>query len=75
MGYQQSLRGCQGGLMLNMDTAASAFLQEQAVLAFLTRSCQTSEQGLFHMDATLYRKAERAIKGIKARILCLCPVS
>ena len=65
MGYQQSLRGCQGGLMLNMDTAASAFLMEQPMLAFLLRSCQTHEPALYNMDATLYRKADRAIKNIK----------
>ena len=65
MGAQQSLRGCQGGLMLNMDTAASAFLMEQPVLQFLLRACAVAEQALYGMDNTVYRKADKAIKNIK----------
>lgn len=38
LGYQQSLRPCQAGLMLNIDTAATAFLEDQPMTQYLMRS-------------------------------------
>ena len=68
LGYQQSLRPCQGGLTLNVDTAASAFLSEQPVLDFLLRTMGCRDQSqLLRMDATFYRKANKAIQNVKVR--------
>ena len=39
LGYQQSLRPCESGLTLNVDLAATAFLQVQ-VRAWLHCKCQ-----------------------------------
>ena len=70
LGYQQSLRPCQGGLTLNVDTAASAFLSEQPVLDFLLRTMGCRDQSqLLRMDATFYRKANKAIQNVKVRAL------
>jgi len=42
LGYQQSLRPLHMGLSLNVDLAATAFLEEQPVVNFLVRSLQTT---------------------------------
>ena len=70
LGYQQSLRPCQGGLTLNMDTAASAFLAEQPVLDFLLRTLGCRDQSqLLRMDAAFYRKANKAIQSVKVLLV------
>lgn len=65
MGYNQSLRPCQAGLMLNVDTAATAFLAPQPLMNYLMGYLGVSEQGLSHMDQTTYRKANNAVKNLK----------
>ena len=70
LGYQQSLRGCQSGLTLNVDTAASAFLSEQPVLEFLLRTMRCRDQNqLYRMDQAFYRKANKAIQNVKVSLL------
>ena len=69
MGYQQSLRPAQAGLMLNIDTAATAFLEEQPLTQYLMRSLNKfNEQALMHMDQGTYRKAAKAVSGIRVGI-------
>ena len=56
--------------MLNIDTAATAFLEEQPLMAYLTRSLGLiNEQGLVKMNQTLYKKAAKAVSGIKVSSL------
>ena len=67
LGYQQSLRPCQGGLMLNIDTAATAFLEDQPMTQYLMRAIGVfNEAGLVNMNQILYKKAAKAVSGIKA---------
>ena len=42
LGYQQSLRPVHMGLSLNVDLAATAFLEEQPVVNFLARPLQST---------------------------------
>ena len=66
LGYQQSLRPTQGGLSLNLDTAATAFLEEQPLIQYLMRSLGLfNEQGLINITQDLFKKANRALSNIK----------
>ncbi|KAK9837636.1 hypothetical protein WJX74_001800 [Apatococcus lobatus] len=64
LGFRQSLRPSQGGLTLNVDIAATAFLKPSHVLDFLRDIA-----GIPSFDRELTpmatRKASRAIRGIK----------
>lgn len=66
LGFRQSLRPSQGGLTLNVDIAATAFLKPSHVLDFLRDIA-----GIPSFDRELTpmanRKASRAIRGIKVR--------
>ena len=54
--------------MLNIDTAATAFLEDQPVTQFLMRALgMFNEQGLVNMGQDTYRKAAKAMSGIKVR--------
>lgn len=69
LGFQQSLRPTQGGLKLNLDTAATAFLAEQPVTAYLMHAVGVhTEQGLANMTQASYRRANAAIRGIRVEV-------
>ena len=70
LGYTQSLRPTQSGLTLNMDMAATAFLEVQPVIDCLLRSVNfRSPEQFANASPQIIRKAARAIAGIKARLL------
>ncbi|KAK9869069.1 hypothetical protein WJX84_001880 [Apatococcus fuscideae] len=64
LGFRQSLRPCQGGLSLNVDIAATAFLKPSHALDYLR-----DVVGISGFDRELTpmanRKASRALRGIK----------
>jgi eukaryotic translation initiation factor 2C len=66
LGYQQSLRPSQGGLTLNMDMAATAFLEPRPVIDFLLRAVGLrSPQDFARLTPQQHRAASKAITGIK----------
>ncbi len=72
LGYTQSLRPTQSGLTLNMDMAATAFLEVQPVIDYLLRAINfRSPEQFANASPQIIRKAARAIAGIKARLLPL----
>ena len=55
--------------MLNIDTAATAFLEEQPLVQYLMRSIGVfNEQGLINMNQITYKKAAKSVNGIKVCI-------
>ncbi len=73
LGYQQSLRPSQGGLTLNVDLAATAFLQPQPVIDFLMRATGLrSPRDFNRLTPQQHRTASKAITGLKVTSL-LCP--
>ena len=70
LGYTQSLRPTQCGLTVNMDMAATAFLEVQPVIDFLMRAVGFRTPAQFAgAPPAVVRKAERVIKGLKARMM------
>ena len=71
LGYTQSLRPTQSGLTLNMDMAATAFLEVQPVVNFLLRAANFRSPAQFAgaPPPKAMRDATRAIAGLKARML------
>ena len=65
LGYNQSLRPAELGLTLNIDMAATAFLEVQPVLDFISRALNLRPQQLTSADPRTIKKASRAITGIK----------
>ncbi|KAK9827384.1 hypothetical protein WJX81_005044 [Elliptochloris bilobata] len=67
LGYQQSLRPCESGLTLNVDLAATAFLQVQPVHEYLARSAGLRDVREFSRGMTpmQHKKASKAIAGIR----------
>jgi len=63
LGYQQSLRPCQTGLMLNMDVAATAFIEPMDAIPFLAQSARASD--VQRMNAMQLRKAAHAVRGVQ----------
>ena len=63
LGYQQSLRPCQTGLMLNIDVAATAFIEPMDAIPFLANAARASD--VQHMNPMQLRKASHAIKGVQ----------
>ncbi|KAK9915065.1 hypothetical protein WJX75_004310 [Coccomyxa subellipsoidea] len=69
LGYQQSLRPSQGGLTLNMDMAATAFLEPRPVIDFLLRAVGLrSPQDFARLTPQQHRAASKAITGIKVEV-------
>jgi eukaryotic translation initiation factor 2C len=66
LGYQQSLRPTHAGLSLNVDIAATAFLEVQPVINFLARSAGLREARDFlrGISPVQLKKANKAIAGI-----------
>lgn len=69
LGYQQSLRPCQGGLSLNVDIAATAFLEVQPVIDYLARSAGLRETRDLSrgFNPQQFKRATKAIAGIIVR--------
>ena len=71
MGYQQSLRPCEGGLALNVDGSCTAFLEELPVPEFLARAA-----GVFNVEQLANagdlqkKKCSKAMVGIKVTSSC-----
>ncbi len=63
LGYQQSLRPCQTGLLLNMDVAATAFIEPMDAIPFLAQSARASD--VQRMTAMQLRKASHAVRGVQ----------
>ena len=68
MGHKQSLRPLEGGLMLNIDVAATAFLEPLPVLKFLCDVLRKPEAAITLDDRNELRKAQKAIVGLKASL-------
>ena len=68
LGYQQSLRPCQTGLMLNMDIAATAFLEPLDVIPFLNNALGRGADVTRGLNPMQLKKAARAIRGVQARV-------
>ena len=69
LGYQQSLRPSQGGLTLNVDMAATAFLEPQPVIEFLQRAVNLrSPRDFACLTPQQHRAASKAITGIKVTL-------
>ena len=64
LGYQQSLRSCQTGLMLNMDVAATAFIEAMDAIPFLANAARASD--VQRMNAMQLKKASHAVRGVQA---------
>lgn len=72
LGYQQSLRPSQGGLTLNVDLAATAFLEPQPVIDFLCRAVGLrSPKDFARLTPQQLRTASKAITGIRVRLYSL----
>ena len=67
LGYKQSLRPCENGLTLNIDVAATAFLSPDPVLKYLSNILRRPEESLTLDSREDLRKAEKAIRNLKAR--------
>ncbi len=66
LGYQQSLRPSQAGLTLNMDMAATAFLEPQPVVDYLLRAVgMRTPQDFARLTPQQHRTASKAITGIR----------
>ena len=66
LGYQQSLRPSHAGLTLNVDMAATAFLEPQMVIDFLQKAAGLrSPQEFAHLTPMQHRKATKAITGLR----------
>ena len=66
LGYQQSLRPSHAGLTLNVDMAATAFLEPQMVIDFLQKAVGLrSPQDFAHLNPMQHRKATKAITGLR----------
>ena len=69
LGYSQSLRPTLSGLTLNIDMAATAFLEVQPVTRYLqTKMGLNDPSYLGRLDARQLRIANKAIAGIKASL-------
>lgn len=68
MGYQQSLRPCEGGLALNVDGACTAFLEECPVPDFMAKAAGVFNiEQLAHIGDMQKKRCNKAMIGIKAR--------
>ena len=67
LGYNQSLRPTEVGLTLNIDMAATAFLEVQKLVDFICRALGIRPPQLASARPTqgLIKKASKAITGIK----------
>lgn len=73
LGYQQSLRPLHAGLTLNVDMAATAFLEPQMVIDFLQKAIGLrSPQEFAHLTPMQHRKATRAITGLRVSQNHIC---
>ncbi|CAL8468702.1 g8242 [Coccomyxa elongata] len=69
LGYQQSLRPSHAGLTLNVDMAATAFLEPQMVIDFLQKAVGLrSPQDFAHLNPMQHRKATKAITGLRIEV-------
>jgi len=64
LGYQQSLRPCQTGLLLNMDIAATAFIEPMDVIPFILNAVGRGAS-IDRLNPMQLKKAARAIKGVQ----------
>lgn len=74
LGYQQSLRPVEMGLSLNVDLAATAFLEARPVVEYLTKPARLRDVREFErgISPVQHKKATKAIMGIMVRSpLCL----
>ena len=68
LGYQQSLRPCQTGLMLNMDVAATAFIEPMDAVPFIADAARA--QDVQRMNPMQTKKANSAVRGVQVGINC-----
>ena len=68
LGFSQSLRPSQGGLTLNVDIAATAFLEPVPCLDYLCRNADLRDP-MMQLAPMARKKASKAFQGIK-----VCPV-
>jgi len=64
LGYQQSLRPCQTGLLLNMDIAATAFIEPMDVIPYILNAVGRGAS-IDRLNPMQLKKAARAIKGVQ----------
>ena len=75
MGYQQSLRPCEAGLALNVDSACTAFLEESPVLDFMVKAAGAfNVEQLGHCQEHQMRKISKALIGIKVSTMSPPPL-
>ena len=67
LGHTQALKACEGGLLLNVNPTASAFIQAAPVEKFIEDALRVGN--VAHMPDHLKRKAGKAIMGLK---VCHC---
>lgn len=65
LGYKQSLRPCENGLTLNVDTAATAFLAPVPVLQQLSNALRKREDALSLEERGDLVKAKKAMRSLK----------
>lgn len=71
LGYQQSLRACQMGLSLNVDTASTVFLAPQPMAQYICGFLGLrGPELLTNLTNELFRKANNACKNIKVGQFC-----
>ncbi|KAK9811199.1 hypothetical protein WJX73_009529 [Symbiochloris irregularis] len=69
LGYQQSLRACQMGLSLNVDTASTVFLAPQPMATYICGFLGLrGPELLTNLTQDLFRKANNACKNIKVEV-------
>ena len=69
LGYNQSLRPAEVGITLNIDMAATAFLEVQKLMDYISRVLGIRPNQLASADPRLIKKASKAITGIKVAAL------
>ena len=73
LGYQQSLRPCQTGLVLNIDIAATAFLEPLDVIPFLNNALGRGADVTRGLNPMQLKKAARVIRGVQVTVQTTLP--
>lgn len=70
LGYHQSVRPCQNGVLFNVDTTAGAFLQARPVIDVLMEAANirdvadVRQRGLSHQQ---WKSMKKAVAGLMVR--------
>ncbi|CAD7705067.1 unnamed protein product [Ostreobium quekettii] len=67
VGYHQSLRPCQFGLVLNVDSAATGFIEPDNLVEFIRKVLGMQPNRIGHLQPREYRKLKKALLGIRVK--------